>query len=98
MVGVGVSILLIAAAPIPLAALIGSAAIGIAVAVIMLAASVMLQGETPAELRGRVNGAAGSLSSLAQLAAMLLSGMWAARLGIRGVFPGERGDSVRDWG
>ena len=59
---------------------------GIGVAVVVIAASVMLQGETPPELRGRVSGAAASLTALSQLAAMLLSGWWAARLGIRGVF------------
>ena len=59
---------------------------GLGVAVVVIAAASMLQGETPPELRGRVNGASASLTSLAQLAAMLLSGIWAARLGIRGVF------------
>jgi MFS family permease len=59
---------------------------GLGVAVVVLAAAVMLQGETPPELRGRVNGAAAALTSVAQLAAMLLSGVWAMHLGIRGVF------------
>ncbi len=85
MTAVGASILLIAAVPTQAAALIGSAGMGLGVAVVVLAAAVMLQGQTPAELRGRVNGAAAALTSLAQLAAMLLSGMWAAHLGIRGV-------------
>ncbi len=86
MAGVGASILLIALVPWTAAALLGSAAMGIGVAVVMIAASVMLQGETPPELRGRVSGAAASLTSLAQLVALTLSGMTAARLGIRGVF------------
>lgn len=86
MAGVGASILLIAVVPGTTAALIGSAGMGLGVAVVVIAASVMLQGETPPELRGRVNGASASLTSAAQLAAMLLSGMWAVRLGIRGVF------------
>jgi MFS family permease len=86
MAGVGASILLIAAVPNTAAALIGSACMGIGVAVVVIAASVMLQGQTPPELRGRVSGAAASLTSLAQLAALTLSGMAAARLGIRGVF------------
>ncbi len=86
MAGVGASILLIAALPNISAALLGSAGMGIGVAVVMIAASVMLQGETPPELRGRVSGAAASLTSLAQLAALTLSGLAAARLGIRGVF------------
>ena len=86
MAAVGASILFIAAEPTPAAALIGSAGMGLGVAVVVLAAAVMLQGETPPDLRGRVNGAAAALTSIAQLAAMLLSGMWAAHLGIRGVF------------
>ena len=83
---VGASILLIAAQPTQSAALIGSAGMGLGVAVVVLASAVMLQGETPPELRGRVSGASAAITSLAQLAAMLLSGMWATHLGIRGVF------------
>jgi MFS family permease len=86
MAGVGASILLLAAVPNTAAALLGSAGMGIGVAVVMVAASVMLQGETPPELRGRVSGALAALMSLAQLASLTLSGMAAARLGIRGVF------------
>lgn len=86
MAAVGASILLIAAQPTQSAALIGSAGMGLGVAVVVLAAAVMLQGETPPELRGRVSGASAALTSLAQLAAMVLSGMWVTRLGIRGVF------------
>lgn len=86
MAGVGASILLIAAQPTEAAALIGATGKGLGAAVVVIAAAVMLQGETPPELRGRVTGAAAAFTSLAQLAAMLLSGMWAAHLGIRGVF------------
>ena len=86
MAAVGASILLIAAQPTQTAALLGSAGMGLGVAVVVLAAAVMLQGETPPELRGRVSGAAAALTSLAQLAALLLSGTWAAHLEIRGVF------------
>jgi DHA3 family macrolide efflux protein-like MFS transporter len=86
MAAVGASILLIAAEPTQGGALIGSAGMGLGVAVVVLAAGVMLQGETPPELRGRVSAASAALTSLAQLAAMLLSGIWATRLGIRGVF------------
>jgi len=84
--GVGASILLIAAVPGTTTALMGSATMGLGVAVVMIAASVMLQGEAPPALRGRMSGAMTSLTSLAQLGALLLSGWWAARLGIRGVF------------
>jgi MFS family permease len=86
MAGVGASILLIALVPNISAALLGSAGMGIGVAVVMIASSVMLQGETPPELRGRVSGASAAFTSLAQLAALTLSGLAAARLGIRGVF------------
>jgi MFS family permease len=86
MAGVGASILLIAVVPNTMAALIGSTGMGVGVAVVVIAASVMLQGETPPELRGRVSGASASLTSLAQLAAMMLAGLGAAGLGIRGVF------------
>lgn len=86
MAAVGASILLIAAEPTQSAALIGSVGMGVGVAVVVLAAAVMLQGQTPPELRGRVSGAVAALASLAQLAAMLLSGMWVPHLGIRGVF------------
>ncbi len=86
MAAVGASILLIAALPTQVAALLGSAGMGLGVAAVVVAAAVMLQGETPPELRGRVNGAAAALTSFAQLAAMLLSGMWAAHWGIRGAF------------
>jgi len=84
--GVGASILLIAVVPTEIAALAGSAGIGLSVAVVMVAASVMLQGEVPAELRGRISGALASLTSLAQLTAMLLAGAASSQWGIRGVF------------
>jgi DHA3 family macrolide efflux protein-like MFS transporter len=86
MAGIGAAILLIAMVPAEIAALAGSASMGLSVAVVMLAANVMLQGETPPELRGRLSGSTASLTSLAQLAALLLAGVLAARLGIRGVF------------
>jgi MFS family permease len=86
MAAVGASLLLIAAEPTQASALIGSAGMGLGVAVVILAAAMMLQGETPPEVRGRVSGAAAALTSFAQLAAMLLSGIWARHLGIRGVF------------
>jgi Na+/melibiose symporter-like transporter len=86
MAAVGASILLIAARPTQAAALLGSAGMGLGVAVVVVAAAAMLQGGTPPGLRGRVNGASASLTSLAQLAAMLVSGILATRLGIRGVF------------
>jgi MFS family permease len=83
---VGVSILLFAAIPNQAAALIGSASMGLGVSMVMVAATVLLQGETPHGMRGRVSGASASLASVAQLTALLLSGTWASWIGIRGVF------------
>jgi DHA3 family macrolide efflux protein-like MFS transporter len=86
MAGAGASILFIAAVPNAIAALAGAAAMGLSAAVVLLAASVTLQGGTPAQLRGRVSGAVASLTSMAQMAALLFAGTWASQLGIRGVF------------
>jgi MFS family permease len=86
MAGVGASILLLAAIPRAVAAYLGSAGMGLAVALVIVSAATTLQGETPPALRGRVSGASASLASVAQLSAMLLAGTWAASIGIRGVF------------
>src|SRR5260370_18973108 len=85
MTGVGASILLFAAIPNQTAVIIGSAGLGLGVAVAMVAAIALLQGETPPEMRGRVSGASASLASLAPLAAKLLSGTGASWDGIRGM-------------
>jgi DHA3 family macrolide efflux protein-like MFS transporter len=83
---VGASILAFALLPNEPTALIAAAAMGLGVAVVMVAATAMLQGQTPPELRGRISGVSASLTSFAQLSAMLLAGTWAAWIGIRGVF------------
>jgi MFS family permease len=86
MIGVGLSVFLFAWIPRPAAALIGSAGMGLSAAMAIAGATTALLGETPPELRGRVSGASASLTACAQLAAMLLSGAAAGRIGIRGVF------------
>ena len=83
---VGASILAFALLPSEPTALVAAAAMGLGVAVVMVAATAILQGETPPELRGRISGASASLTAFAQLAALLLAGIWAAWIGIRGVF------------
>ena len=83
---VGASILAFAVLRNEPTALVASAAMGLGVAVVMVAATAMLQGQTPPQLRGRISGVSASLTSFAQLAAMLLSGTWASWIGIRGVF------------
>ena len=86
MVTVGISALtfvkLRGAGPALAAALVMGAGAG----VVVVAAATLLQGRTPAELRGRIGGISASLTSLAQLAAMLLAGVLASWIGVAGVF------------
>lgn len=86
MLVVGSAILLLALFPSRVAALAGAAGIGLGVAVVMVAATAMLQGETPAEMRGRVSSGSASVMSMAYGGAILLSGGWAARAGVLPVF------------
>ena len=86
MLVVGSAILLLAAFPSRMAALAGAAGIGLGVAVVMVAATAMLQGETPAEMRGRVSSGSASVTSMAYGGAIVFSGGWAARAGVLPVF------------
>ena len=86
MLVVGSAILLLAIFPNRMAALAGAAGIGLGVAVVMVAATAMLQGETPAEMRGRVSSGSASVMSMAYGAAIIVSGGWAARVGVLPVF------------
>jgi hypothetical protein len=52
----------------------------------MVAATALLQGETPAEMRGRVSSGSASVMSMAYAAAIIVSGGWAARVGVLPVF------------
>jgi MFS family permease len=86
MLVVGSAILLLAMFPNRMAALAGAAGIGLGVAVVMVAATAMLQGETPAEMRGRVSSGSASVMSMAYGGAIIVSGGWAARVGVLPVF------------
>lgn len=86
MLVVGSAILLLAMFPSRIAALAGAAGIGLGVAVVMVAATAMLQGETPAEMRGRVSAGSASVMSMAYGGAIIVSGGWAARVGVLPVF------------
>jgi MFS family permease len=86
MLVVGSAILLLAIFPSRMAALAGASGIGLGVAVVMVAATAMLQGETPAEMRGRVSSGSASVMSMAYGAAIIVSGGWAARVGVLPVF------------
>ena len=84
--GVGVFIVILTALRTPAATLLGSFGIGVSVAFIMVAATVILQGETPLEMRGRVTSSSMSLIALAQGIAMVFAGGWATRFGIVNLF------------
>ena len=86
MLVVGSAILLLALFPSRIAAVAGAAGIGLGVAVVMVAATAMLQGETPAEMRGRVSSGSASVMSMAYGGAIIISGGWAARVGVLPVF------------
>jgi len=89
--GVGASILTFAVLSSEAGAYLASIAMGFGVATVMPAATVLLQGQAPAELRGRISGATAALTSLAQLSGMLFAGWWAAWIGVRGVFGASAG-------
>jgi DHA3 family macrolide efflux protein-like MFS transporter len=84
--GVGLFILMIAAVRTPVATLAGAFGIGVSVAFIMVAATALLQGDTPPEMRGRVSSSSMSLIALAQGVAMIFAGGWATRFGIVNLF------------
>jgi MFS family permease len=84
--GVGLFILLLAAVRTPIATLVGAFGIGVSVAFIMVAATALLQGETPMEMRGRVSSSSMSLIAVAQGVAMVFAGGWATRFGIVNLF------------
>ena len=86
MLVVGSAILLLAMFPSRIAALTGAAGIGLGVAVVMVAATAMLQGETPAEMRGRVTSGSASVMSISYGGAIIVSGGWAAQVGVLPVF------------
>jgi MFS transporter, DHA3 family, macrolide efflux protein len=83
---VGVSIAIIASIRTPVATLAGAFGIGLSVSFIMVAATALLQGETPPEMRGRVSSSSMSLITLAQGVAMVFAGGWATRFGIVNLF------------
>ena len=87
--GVGLFILILAALRTPAVTLASAFCIGLSVAFIMVAATALLQGETPLELRGRVNSSSMSLIAMAQGVAMLFAGGWATRFGIVNLFYGS---------
>jgi MFS family permease len=85
----GVCIAAIARVPNSVAALAGCFGIGIGASLLTIAAMTLLQGQVPAEMRGRVSSSSMSLISLSQGVALLFAGDLASRLGIGAVFYGS---------
>jgi hypothetical protein len=89
---VGACILLLAAFPAAMVAMVATLGIGLGAAVAMVAASAMVREWAPAELRGRVSSVSLSLMSAAQAAAILVAGSCAGSVagraagGVRGVY------------
>ena len=85
----GVAIAAIAWAANSVAALAGCFAIGIGASLLTIAAMTLMQGQVPAEMRGRVSSSSMSLISISQGIALLFAGDLASRLGIAAVFYGS---------
>lgn len=85
----GISIGAVAMIPKDVAALIGCLGIGVGASLMVIAATSLMQGQVPHEMRGRVSSSAMSLISLSQGVALLFAGDLASRLGIRSVFYGS---------
>jgi MFS family permease len=86
MSGIGLSILLLAAVRNRPMTLICSFTIGVSAAIIMMASTALLQGETPPEMRGRVSSSAMAMIAMAQTVALLFAGGWAERFGTINLF------------
>ena len=86
MSGIGLFILLLAAFRNRPVTLICSFAIGVSVAFIVVAATALLQGETPPEMRGRVSSSSMAMMAMAQTVALVFAGGWAERFGIINLF------------
>jgi MFS family permease len=70
-------------------ALAGCVAIGVGASLLTIAAATLLQGQVPAEMRGRVSSSSMSLISISQGVALLFAGDLASRFGIAAVFYGS---------
>lgn len=86
MLGVGLFILLIAAAGNRFVTMAACVGIGAAASFIIIPAGALMQMETPHEIRGRVSSSSMSLIALSQGIALLLAGDFASRVGIVPVY------------
>jgi MFS transporter, DHA3 family, macrolide efflux protein len=86
LLGIGLSILEVAAFGSVITTVIGMFAVGFCVAFIMIPAQTLLQEETPRPMLGRVSSSMMSVLSIAQIIAMVGAGPVAERLGIRNLY------------
>ena len=86
LIGMGVGLVITAALPHVWSAILGNLVVGVAVSGIMVPAQVLIQGETPPALMGRVGSTVMSFIFGSQILGLVLSGFLAARIGVREVF------------
>lgn len=81
--GVALGILLLGVFGNTPLAVVATLGMGFSVALVIIPAQTLMQGETPMEMLGRVSGSLRSVLALVQLAGLLLSGSIAQAIGIR---------------
>lgn len=86
MLACGVNIAIIAWAGITSVTIAGCIGIGLSASLLMIPSMAVMQGQVPAEMRGRVSSSAMSLMTMAQGVALLFAGDMASRFGIVNVY------------
>jgi MFS family permease len=86
LIGIAVGLCLLGGVPHVWAAIVADLIIGFAVGCIVVPATTMIQQETPPALMGRVGSTNMSLIFGAQILGLVLSGIFADRIGVRHVF------------
>jgi DHA3 family macrolide efflux protein-like MFS transporter len=85
----GISIGTIAFIPSRVVAVLGCLGLGLGASLLIIPAMALMQGQVPAEMRGRVSSSAMSMISISQGIALLFAGNLASRFGIVAVFYGS---------
>jgi len=86
LLGLGLSITLMAALGNTAATLISTLGIGVAIGFLVVPTQALLQEQTPREMLGRVSSSLMAVTSVAQVVAMCLAGPAAQQLGIRNLY------------
>jgi MFS transporter, DHA3 family, macrolide efflux protein len=85
----GVAIGAIAWIPSKVVSVLGCFGLGLGASLLIIPAMALMQGQVPAEMRGRVSSSAMSMISISQAIALLFAGNLASRFGIVAVFHGS---------